>query len=831
MPGLPALNDAVLSWTGCLLAVLMWSNASAQNGKITGKVRDALSGAPVVLANVVVEGTTLGTTTTENGDFVLDKLPRGFYNLKVSYLGYKTKVFYEIQVSEVRVALLNVELEPDSRALQAVEVQAEAFSRTEESPLSLRNIGVAEIQRNPGGNRDISKAIQSLPGVSSGLSFRNDIVIRGGAPNENRFYLDGVEVPVINHFATQGSSGGPVGIINVDMIREVDFYSGAFPANRGNALSSVFEFKQKDARTDRTAYRAIVGASDLGLIAEGPMGPKTSYVVSARRSYLQFLFAAIGLPFLPTFNGFQAKVKHRFNQANELTFVGLGAIDQFKLNTGLNLSYDPSVNPKVDTELVDQQRYILGYLPVTTQWNYTNGLVYKHFAKSGVFTLVLSRNMLNNVQYKYADNNEDSLKLQDYVSQESDNRFRLEHQLRNRSGFKISYGMNLERSRYWVRSRSRELVRDSSSGSGGTGLVERDFESKIFFNRWGLFGQVSRSYLDERLVMSGGLRLDASDWAPSTSRLFEQISPRMSLAYHFAPKWTLNANAGTYYQLPAYTLLGFREVQGGPLVNKEGGLTYMGCDHWVAGLEYFGGKTFKATLESFYKAYSGVPVSRDRGISLANLGADFGIIGNEPAASEGRGKAYGLEMMLQQKMNKGFYGIAAVTWVRSLFENRIQSGLPQEPTPSVWDNRFLLTLTGGKILARNWEIGLRYRFVGGPPFTPYDSSSLNKAVWDQFGRPFLDYSRLNSLRSGATSQLDLRVDRKWEFKGWALNLYLDIQNLLNQKTEGTPFLVAQRDRNTGELLDDPAVQGRYAASSLANTAGQLLPTVGVVLDF
>jgi len=305
----------------------------------------------------------------------------------------------------------------------------------------------------------------------------------------------------------------------------------------------------------------------------------------------------------------------------------------------------------------------------------------------------------------------------------------------------------------------------------------------------------------------------------------------MSLAYHFAPKWTLNANAGTYYQLPAYTLLGFREVQGGPLVNKEGGLTYMGCDHWVAGLEYFGGKTFKATLESFYKAYSGVPVSRDRGISLANLGADFGIIGNEPAASEGRGKAYGLEMMLQQKMNKGFYGIAAVTWVRSLFENRIQSGLPQEPTPSVWDNRFLLTLTGGKILARNWEIGLRYRFVGGPPFTPYDSSSLNKAVWDQFGRPFLDYSRLNSLRSGATSQLDLRVDRKWEFKGWALNLYLDIQNLLNQKTEGTPFLVAQRDRNTGELLDDPAVQGRYAASSLANTAGQLLPTVGVVLDF
>ncbi|MFM7589328.1 MAG: TonB-dependent receptor plug domain-containing protein, partial [Bacteroidota bacterium] len=441
---------------------------------------------------------------------------------------------FEIQVSDARVALLDVELETDSRALQAVEVQASAFSRTDESPLSLRNIGVAEIQRNPGGNRDISKAIQSLPGVSSGVSFRNDIIIRGGAPNENRFYLDGVEVPVINHFATQGSSGGPVGIINVDMIREVDFYSGAFPANRGNALSSVFEFKQKDARSDKAAFRSIVGASDIGLIAEGPLGPKTTYVLSARRSYLQFLFSAIGLPFLPTFNGFQAKVKHQIDNQNELYFIGLGAIDQFQLNTDLNLSYDPLLNPKIktlaDTELVDQQRYILGYLPVTTQWNYTNGLVYKHYAKTGVMTFVLSRNMLNNVQYKHLGNNEDSARLQDYVSQESDNRFRFEHQLRSSSGYKISYGLSLERSRYFVRNQSKELVADTSNAGNPPQLVSRSFESLLRFNRWGIFGQVSRSYFGELLVTSAGVRLDGCDWAKSTSNMLEQFSPRLSLS-------------------------------------------------------------------------------------------------------------------------------------------------------------------------------------------------------------------------------------------------------------------------------------------------------------
>jgi hypothetical protein len=820
------------------LILLLWvllggaaPTAYAQKGKITGKVRDALSGQPIGFANVVLVGTTRGTTTNEQGVYTIDGLDRGFYNVTISFLGYKPKTFFEIQVSDARVALLDVELESDSRLLQAVEVQSSAFSRTEESPLSLRNIGVAEIQRNPGGNRDLSKAIQSLPGVSSGVSFRNDIVIRGGAPNENRFFLDGVEVPVINHFATQGSSGGPVGIINVDMIREVDFYSGAFPANRGNALSSVFEFRQKDARTDRAAFRSIVGASDIGLIAEGPLGPKTSYVVSARRSYLQFLFSAIGLPFLPTFNGFQAKIKHRIDDRNEIYFVGLGAIDQFQLNTSLNLSYDPALNPKADTELVDQQRYILGYLPVTTQWNYTNGLVYKHFAKSGVMTFVLSRNMLNNVQYKHLNNNEDSLRLQDYESQESDNRFRFEHQLRSRSGLKVSYGLSLERSRYAVRNESKELVADSASGAGAVQLVSRRFESELRFNRMGLFGQVSKSYFGSLLVTSAGLRLDACDWAPSTSRLFEQFSPRLSLSYNFAPRWTLNANTGMYYQLPAYTLLGFKASTDGEFVNRNNGLRFMGSDHWVAGLEYFGGKTFRATLESFYKGYSNVPVLQDRGISLANLGADFGIIGNEPARSEGSGKTYGLELLLQQKLNKGFYGIMALTWVRSLFGNRISNGLPSAPTPSAWDNRWLLTLTGGKIFAKNWEIGMRYRYVGGTPFTPFDSSSLRKVIWDQLGRPFLDYNRLNANRSGATMQLDIRVDRKWEFKGWALNLYLDIQNALNQQTQGPAFLVADRDRVTGALVSDPSDPSRYRASNIPNTAGQLLPTVGVIVDF
>lgn len=791
---------------------------AAQTGEIRGTVKNKNTNEGIPFANVVIQNTTIGTTTDIDGKYSIGNLKPGFYNIQVSYLGFKTNTVFEIQVLGSRPAIVNVEMEEDAQSLQAVEVKASPFTRNEESPVSLRTIGAAEIQRNPGGNRDISRAIQSLPGVSSGASFRNDIIIRGGAPNENRFYLDGVEVPTINHFATQGSSGGPVGIINVDMIREVDFYSGAFPSNRGNTLSSVFEFKQKDPRTDKAAFRGIVGASDIGLIAEGPINEKISYVVSARRSYLQFLFNAIGLPFLPTFNGFQGKVKYKIDNQNEIYFVGLGAIDQFALNTGLNLSYDPAVNPGVDSQLVKEQRYILGNLPVNTQWNYTNGLVYKRYRKNGYHTFVLSRNMLNNVSFKYQDNDESKIKLQDFRSQESENRFRYENNIRSSEGWKINYGVNLDRARYFVENNTNDLV--------GSTIVNRNFSNEIFLNRYGFFGQVSKGFFGEILVLSAGLRLDGNNFAESMRNPLDQFSPRFSLSYNFLSNWSFNGNIGRYFQLPAYTVLGFRDNIGN-LVNRDNGVKYIGVDHYVAGFEYFGKKSFRSTIEGFYKNYFQYPFLLDQGVSLANLGSDFGVIGNAPVTSTNNGRSYGLEYLAQQKLYKGFYGIFSYTWVRSEFQNAAGEFLP-----SAWDNRHIFTLTGGKIFKKNWELGVRYRYVGGAPTTPFDANlTLRRDIWDINQRPILDFANLNTQRGGPTQQLDIRIDKKWDFENWAFNFYIDVQNLLNQQTVLNPFLVAEIDPATGAPIVDPNDPTRYKADEISNTAGTRLPTIGIIIDF
>ncbi|MDP6922318.1 MAG: TonB-dependent receptor, partial [Lutibacter sp.] len=338
-----------------LFAVFLWSVTAVlaqDQGTIKGKVIDQLTREPLPFVNVLVMEGTQGTITDENGTFVIGATPLGYITLQASFVGYKTLVSQSYLVTNEKVPYVLFELSQESETLNEVVVQSNLFTSTLESPLSVQSLGIVEIEKNPGGNRDILKVIQSLPGVASNPGFRNDIIIRGGAPFENKFYLDGVEVPVINHFQTQGATGGPVGIINADLIRKADFYASAFPASKRNGLSSLITFTQKDGNPDKLNVRATLGTSDAGITLDGPIDERTTFIASVRQSYLQFLFKALKLPFLPTYNDFQLKLKHRLSEHSELSLIGLGAIDYFSLNE--------SVNDEVtDPERYRRNRYIL----------------------------------------------------------------------------------------------------------------------------------------------------------------------------------------------------------------------------------------------------------------------------------------------------------------------------------------------------------------------------------------------------------------------------------------------------------------------------------------
>ena len=782
----------------------------SQTGSILGRVYNEVNNESIPFANVIIENTQMGSVTDDDGKFRIDNIKPGIYNLTISFVGFKTVYINEIQVGSAANVDLDVAMAEESALLDQVVISTNRIEKSEESPLSKQTIGATEIYRNPGANRDISKVVQILPGVATTLSFRNDIIVRGGAPNENRFYLDGIEIPNINHFATQGSSGGPVGMINVNFIRNVDFYSGAFPANRGNTMSSLMEFEQITGNREKLGGTFMLGSSDIGLTLNGPTGKNSSFILSARRSYLQFLFKALKLPFLPTYNDLQYKHFFEIDEKNQLTLIGLGAIDNFELNEDVN-------DGVTDKETLDRNNYILGNLPVNDQWNYAIGANWKHFSKNSFQNVVISRNHLNNTAIKYQDNIDSPENLvYDYESEEIETKLRVES-TKIKNGWTWNIGGGLEDVVYTNSTFHKKVINGE--------IQTVNFESEFNMQKFSLFTQVSRSFVNDRLSLSLGIRTDANNYSDEMSNLLEQLSPRFSASYQLAEKWAASFNVGRYYQLPAYTVMGYRDSEG-TLVNKENGITYIQNDHLVGGLEFNPTPYSKITLEGFYKKYDNYPFLLRDSISLANLGGDFGVIGNEPAKSISEGRSYGVELFMQQKLSSSIYGLLSYTFVRSEFQDK--NG---EFVPSSWDNRHILNITAGKKFNKDWELGLRFRFLGGSPFTPDDVElSAQRDIWDITQRGIPDYDLLNTERNGNSHGLDLRIDKRWFFKKWALNAYLDVQNIYNFESEGKPFLDVVRD-DSGAPVVDPQNPDSYLTREIENTAGTILPSIGLMIEF
>ena len=783
-----------------LLLLGLLTTVSAQpTHRIKGTVIDKASRQPLEFINVLVLGLGRGGVTDAEGHFNIGEVPPGIYRLQASAVGYKTILTPEYIVS-TKALTIQIETEENLTELEGVTVTASPFRRDPESPVGLRIIGLQEIEKSPGANRDISRIVQSYPGVAfSPAGYRNDLIVRGGSPSENRFYLDGVEIPNINHFSTQGASGGPVGIINADLIREVNFYTGAFPTDRGNAMSSVLDFKLRDGDMERNSLKATLGASEVSLASNGHIGKKTSYLVSVRQSYLQFLFDMLGLPFLPTFTDAQFKLKTRFNANNELTILGLGGIDNMKLNT------------KLDGEKAE---YILSYLPKIQQETFTLGAVYRHYAGIHVQSVVVSHSYLNNRNTKYLNNDESSadnlsLKLR---SVEQETKFRIE----NTSTFgnwKINFGANLDYSQYTNTTFQRVYIDEGRTF---------DYHTYLGMWRWGIFGTINYATTDERFTASLGVRTDANNFSSGMKGMGDQLSPRLSLSYRLTDGLYLSGNAGLYYQLPPYTGLGFKD-NNGAWVNKY--LRYMSVSQESLGLSWHPGNTFELSAEGFYKQYDKIPFSIADGIPLACKGNDYGVIGNEALSSTAQGRAYGIEILMKWLIAKKLNLASSFTLFKSEYRNNKQS----EYIASAWDNRYIFNMSGTYNFPHNWSLGMKISCIGGAPYTPYDveKSSLVTA-WNAQGRPYYDYTKYNTGRLPAFGQLDVRVDKTFYLKRCMLGFYIDLQNVTNSKFKQPDILMS-----TGVIENPsaPMAEQRYKMKYITQKSGTLMPTLGITFEY
>ncbi len=768
--------------------------------QVKGTVIDKSSRQPLEFINVMIVGLNKGGVTNAEGKFSIGQVPPSIYRLQASAIGYKTVTTPEYILS-TRDLHIQIEMEENQTELEGVTVTASPFRRDIESPVSLRIIGLQEIEKSPGANRDISRIVQSYPGVAfSPIGYRNDLIVRGGSPSENRFYLDGVEIPNINHFSTQGASGGPVGILNADLIREVNFYTGAFPTDKGNALSSVLDFKLRDGDMERNSLKATLGASEVSLASNGHLGKKTSYLVSVRQSYLQFLFDMLGLPFLPTFTDAQFKLKTRFDARNELTVLGLGGIDKMKLNT------------KADDE---DNEYILSYLPKIQQETFTLGAVYRHYAGAHVQSVVASHSYLNNRNTKYQQNDEsdpDHLMLR-LRSTEQNTQLRLENSSSFRN-WKVTVGTSLDYSQY-SNTTFQKVYTDRAQTF--------DYHTYLGIMRWGLFGTVNYTSIDERFTASLGLRADANNYSAAMKDLSDQLSPRLSLSYQLTEHWSLSGNAGLYYQLPPYTALGFKNNNG--LYANKYALRYMQVSQGSVGLNWRKGDTFEVSVEGFYKDYDKIPLSVADGIPLTCKGNDYGVIGNELLTSTAQGRSYGAELLLKWLVAKKLNLASSFT----LFKSEYRTDKESEYIASAWDNRFIFNLRGTYNLPRHWSVGMKVSCIGGAPYTPYDAdkSSLVTA-WNAQGKPYYDYTRYNEERLPPFTQVDIRIDKTFYLKRCMLGFYIDLQNIAGSKLKQADVLMS-----TGVIKnpDAPIAEQRYVMKSLKQESGTLLPTLGITFEY
>ena len=781
----------------CLLVMLFWLGLSmdlmAQNGELRGTITNKKTGEPLFGATVFLIDTDYGAATNSDGQYILSEIPGNTYNIRVSFIGYQTQIIYNVVIRSEGNIDVDVQLQQAEIELNEVVVSVNPFTKLETTPLSIQNLNQQEITSYPGGNNDIAKVIQSFPGVSGSIAgFRNDVIIRGGAPNENVYYLDGIEIPTINHFSTQGSAGGPVGLLNVSFFEGVTLSASSFAASYDNVLSGVLEFDQRNGNSRKFVGNFRLGSSESALTFEGPLfksdksEANTSYIISVRRSYLQLLFQAIGLPFLPDYWDYQYKVTHQINSNNELLFTGVGSIDNFSVNE-LN-------------EFDAEQKAIQDQVPVLEQQSNTIGFRWRHrFNDNRLMDVIVSQNNLYNQFSRFTDNvNKQGIYFQNDANEIER---KLRHQFKIFSGL-WTYAFGYSVQQVYYDNTTQDLVNN------------RDFITDLIFLRYGAHLQASARGLKDRLQFSAGIRVDDNDFMRDRVGLFRQLSPRISYSYKLVSsgQLTWNQSWGIYYKIPPYTILGF-EDNTGIWVNRK--TKYIRSEHFVGGFEYVINESARMTLEAFYKKYSNYPISVADEVSLANKGGGFEVFGSELIQSNGLGRTQGIELLFQQKFTGNWYGIASFTWFKSEF-----SGNDLTYRPSLWDNQLLISALAGYKLQNNWEINSRYRYLGRAPFVPIN---LDQTL-EFYPAIIKDYSSIGQNRLNAYNQVDIRVDKKWSYTAWSLDVFFEVQNILGNANPEEPNYGLARDETGEVVIPERLVQVN------TSTSVNVLPSIGLVVN-
>lgn len=750
------------------MVLIINGNSQTESGEIKGRVLEANNKLPIPFANVLIVGTNIGASTDIQGNFVIKNVPVGIYQLRASVIGYTPQIKNDVMIKPGKVTTVDFELSQQVIEIENVVVKADYFDKNFLEPVSVRKFSQEEIRRSPGGFEDVVRSLSVLPGIAQADAGRNDLVVRGGAPSENLYVVDGFEIPNINHFGTQGSTGGPISFINLDFVKDVSFSTGGFPVLYGDKLSSTLTINLREGDNQNFGGKGTLSATLFGLDLEGPIaGNNSSFIFSARRSYLDFIFKAAGFSFVPEYYDIFTKFDYQMDNKNSIGFLFINAIDNVKF-------FNDSPEKR------NNNARILG----SDQLQYIAGLRYRRVFRDGFMNLRLYRNFTD-----YNTRQSDSLlnPIFKNISREEENNIQLDVVHKFLQNLEMNFGASAKFIEF-----DADILFPTFVTSFGDVLPSLNFKkSNNYFKGASYINFNYRPF--GKFVSNFGLRFDYFDAITKKSYL----SPRLSLSYFLTDNFTLNFSTGIYKQFPSLIWLAAYEQ------NKN--LKAIDVKQYIIGFDYLLREDTQIKLEGFLKNYSDYPTSLIRPyLVLANTGAgfagsddNFSSFGLDPLVSAGSGFARGVEFSLQKKMsNIPLYGILSLTYSKSDF--KALDGITRS---SNYDQNWLINLSGGYRFNMYWEVSARFRFASGRPYTPFENNGIQNV------------SNLNSRRLKSAHSLDIRVDRRWMFKNWMLVTYVDIQNIYNRRN----LSGVRWDRQTNSIDETSSIG--------------ILPSIGIAAEF
>lgn len=736
----PGLAAALVA----LMAAAHAGAAAGQSAVLQGQIVDEATLQPLAGVSVMVGDGEAGSLTNQEGRFIIRRLDPGVVVVRAEIIGYATALETDVVLQSSRPTFLEIRMRQQAIELEGIRVGAGAFSLPEEAPVSIQVLSNEELRRTPGGLLDVSRTLLSLPGVLGGVDNRNDLLVRGGGPGENAYYLDGIRIPQINHFATQGASGGALGLVNVDFIREVEFFTGAFPVRYGDALSSVLSIQNRPGSPEHVQGDFTLGATEAALTLDGPAGEDASWLFSLRRSYLQFLFAALDLPIRPDYWDAQLRFQADPTPEDRIVVVGLGAIDDFGI-----------VPPSPDGSFANQElaRRVID----NDQDSFTLGSTWRRLIDDGFLVTSISHSLTD---FIFSDDGDDGAPVLENRSTEQVTRVGFEADYAPGDGrLRLVAGLSADRASLDARLFQRAVP-------GGTLTQDLAWDETLTTWKLGAFAQATRG-IGARGSVTAGVRVDE---VTALDQGFS-VSPRLSTRWELGAGFSAQASTGVFHQAP--TLLSMAVRENGRRVNTD--LGQLRNRQLAGGLAWRATDGLRLSVEGFWKEYDHVPLVRDDPrIALPNLGGDYGFVGAVPLVGGGTGRARGVELFAQQKLLDSFYLLGAYTLSWSEY-----AGADGRLRPSAWDRRHALDLTGGWRPDDAWEFGSRLRFLSGLAITPWDIPA-SEETYPITGRGVPDWGRLGELRAPPYARLDLRAERRFSFTGWNAVVYLDIQNVLNR---------------------------------------------------